>query len=60
VENSSIDKNNSPKMKILLAEDDASMRRFFEITLQRADYKLIKLKRTAFAAHPPKQRCPRE
>jgi len=28
-------------MKILLAEDDASMRRFLEITLQRADYEVI-------------------
>lgn len=28
-------------MKILLAEDDASMRRFLEITLQRADYEVV-------------------
>ena len=28
-------------MKILLAEDDASMRRFLEITLQRADYTVV-------------------
>ncbi len=41
VENSSIDKNNSPKMKNLLEEDNASMRRFLEITLQRADYEVI-------------------
>lgn len=27
-------------MKILLAEDDASMRRFLEITLQRADFEV--------------------
>lgn len=27
-------------MKILLAEDDASMRRFLEITLQRLDYEV--------------------
>jgi CheY-like chemotaxis protein len=32
--------NDSPKRKILLAEDDASMRRFLEITLQRADYEV--------------------
>ena len=36
-----MDKNNSPKLKILLAEDDASMRRFLEITLQRADYEVV-------------------
>ncbi len=30
----------SPKLKILLAEDDAAMRRFLEITLQRADYEV--------------------
>jgi len=28
-------------MKILLAEDDASMRRFLEITLQRANYEVV-------------------
>ena len=32
---------NSFKRKILLAEDDASMRRFLEITLQRAGYEVI-------------------
>ena len=32
---------NSPKMKILLAEDDASMRRFLEITLQRDGYEVV-------------------
>lgn len=32
---------NSPKRKILLAEDDASMRRFLEITLHRADYNVV-------------------
>lgn len=32
--------NKSRKLKILLAEDDASMRRFLEITLQRADYEV--------------------
>ncbi len=31
---------NSPKKKVLLAEDDASMRRFLEITLQRAGYEV--------------------
>lgn len=31
---------NSLKMKILLAEDDAAMRRFLEITLQRAGYEV--------------------
>lgn len=30
----------APKQKILLAEDDISMRRFVEITLQRADYEV--------------------
>jgi len=29
------------QMKILLAEDDASMRRFLEITLRRADYEVV-------------------
>jgi DNA-binding response OmpR family regulator len=32
---------NSPKMKILLAEDDASMRRFIEITLQRDGFEVV-------------------
>lgn len=32
---------NSPKMKILLAEDDSSIRRFIEIILQRADYEVL-------------------
>ena len=32
---------NSPKTKILLAEDDASMRRFIEITLQRDGYEVV-------------------
>lgn len=32
---------NSRKLKILLAEDDASMRRFLEITLQRAGYEVV-------------------
>jgi len=31
---------NSQKIKLLLAEDDASMRRFLEITLQRAGYEV--------------------
>ena len=30
--------NKTPKQKILLAEDDSSVRRFIEIILQRADY----------------------
>lgn len=34
-------KNISPKRKILLAEDDASMRRFLEVTLNRAGYEVI-------------------
>ncbi|MGI8787164.1 MAG: response regulator [Pyrinomonadaceae bacterium] len=34
------DKNLS-KIKVLLAEDDASMRRFLEITLQRAGYEVV-------------------
>lgn len=32
---------NSPKIKILLAEDDASMRRFIEITLQREGFEVV-------------------
>lgn len=32
--------DNTLKLKILLAEDDASMRRFLEITLQRAGYQV--------------------
>ncbi len=32
---------NSLEMKILIAEDDAAMRRFLEITLQRAGYKVM-------------------
>lgn len=31
----------SHKLKILIAEDDASMRRFLEITLQRAGYESV-------------------
>jgi len=31
----------SSKMKILLAEDDASMRRFLEVTLQRVSYEVV-------------------
>jgi len=37
-EDSLMNGDNSLKLKILLAEDDASMRRFLEITLQRAGY----------------------
>jgi CheY-like chemotaxis protein len=32
---------NSMKKKILLAEDDASMRRYIEITLQKANYDVV-------------------
>lgn len=32
---------NSPKPKILLVEDDGAMRRFLEITLQRAGYAVV-------------------
>lgn len=35
-----MDAENSLKIKILLAEDDAAMRRFLEITLQRAGYEV--------------------
>jgi len=37
-ENSLMNGDNSLKLKILLAEDDTAMRRFLEITLQRAGY----------------------
>ena len=37
-ENLSMNEQNSLKPKILLAEDDGAMRRFLEITLQRAGY----------------------
>ncbi|MCY7345587.1 MAG: response regulator [Pyrinomonadaceae bacterium] len=40
-ENSSMSDKKSPKPKILLAEDDDAMRRFLEITLQRADYTVV-------------------
>lgn len=40
-ENSSMSEKSSPKPKILLAEDDGAMRRFLEITLQRADYTVV-------------------
>lgn len=36
-----MDAENSSKIKILLAEDDASMRRFLEVTLQRAGYEVV-------------------
>lgn len=32
---------NSQKKRVLLAEDDASMRRFVEITLRKADYEVL-------------------
>ena len=41
VENSQMNDKNSLNKKILLAEDDASMRRFLEITLQRIGYKVV-------------------
>ena len=31
----------SPKMKVLLAEDDSSIRRFIEVILQRAGYEVL-------------------
>ena len=37
-ENPLMNDKHSPKPKILLAEDDGAMRRFLEITLQRAGY----------------------
>ena len=40
-ENSRMKDKTSLKPKILLAEDDGSMRRFLEITLQRAGYQVI-------------------
>ncbi len=33
--------NKNPLKKVLLAEDDASMRRFVEIILQKADYEVV-------------------
>ena len=39
--NSEMSNKNSPKTKILLAEDDAAMRRFLEITLQRLGYEVV-------------------
>lgn len=39
--NSQVKEKNSQKKKILLAEDDASMRRFIEIALQRAGYEVV-------------------
>ena len=33
--------NNSARQRILLVEDDLSMRRFIEITLNRADYEVV-------------------
>ena len=40
-ENPSMNGKNSLKSKILLAEDDGAMRRFLEITLQRAGYEVV-------------------
>lgn len=39
-ENPSMSEKKSPKMKILLAEDDSAMRRFLEISLQRAGFEV--------------------
>jgi len=39
-ENSLMNSEHLPTKKILLAEDDAAMRRFLEITLQRAGYEV--------------------
>ncbi len=33
--------NDAPKKKILLAEDDSSVRRFIEVILQRANYEVL-------------------
>ncbi len=38
---SQMSNQHSPKQKVLLAEDDASMRRFLEITLQRDGYETV-------------------
>jgi DNA-binding response OmpR family regulator len=40
VETSLMNAENSHKMKILLADDDAAMRRFLEISLQRAGFEV--------------------
>ena len=40
-ENPLMNDKNSLKSKILLAEDDGAMRRFLEITLQRAGYEVV-------------------
>ncbi len=40
-ENPSMNEKKSTRSKILLAEDDGAMRRFLEITLQRADYTVV-------------------
>ena len=34
-------KNNLAKKRVLLAEDDISMRRFIEVTLKRANYEVV-------------------
>jgi CheY-like chemotaxis protein len=33
--------NEAPKLRILLAEDDSSVRRFIEVILQRANYQVL-------------------
>jgi DNA-binding response OmpR family regulator len=40
-ENPSMSEKKSTKPKILLAEDDGAMRRFLEISLQRAGYEVV-------------------
>lgn len=40
-ENASMSEKKSSKAKILLAEDDGAMRRFLEISLQRAGYEVV-------------------
>ena len=39
--NNPLTNNSAPKKKILLAEDDVSVRRFIEVILQRADYEVL-------------------
>lgn len=36
-----VQNNGSPRKRILLVEDDSSMRRFIEVTLHRADYEVV-------------------
>ena len=39
--NNPLTNNSAPKKKILLAEDDVSVRRFIEVILQRANYEVL-------------------